>query len=226
MAAGILVRFATIATAATATRMKTRIKWVCMASPRGNLGRQSSKGRPSRRPPCHERQVPLAVSVGGRGTPYPARGIEPAPRAPPAGFDRPHSDVRAMKAQGKGLFGNREDAAGFARCGGRLLALPRPRRAKARGVLSHCPTVAPRQQGGAQHLPPATNHQNIASPREGLLRWHDGCLSSIPAAGCPGAGVLQPRSSGRGRAALIMRCGSMGASPKKRATEPVWRKLG
>jgi putative DNA methylase len=30
-----------------------------------------------------------------------------------------------------------------------------------------------------------------------------------------GAGVLQPRSSGRGRAALIMRCGSMGVSPKK-----------
>jgi hypothetical protein len=112
----------------------------------------------------------------------------------PAGFDRPHSDARAMKVQGKGLFGNREGAAGFAWCGGRFLALPRPRRAKARGVLSHCPTVAPRQQGGAQHLRPATNHQNIASPREGLLRWHDGYLGSMPAAAARGAGVLQPRS--------------------------------
>jgi hypothetical protein len=221
MAAGILVRFATIATAATATRMKTRIKWVCMASPRGNLGRQSSKGRPSRRPPCHERQVPLAVSVGGRGTPYPARGIEPAPRAPPAGFDRPHSDVRAMKAQGKGLFGNREDAAGFARCGGRFLALPRPRRAKARGVLSHCPTVARSPTSATSDEP--SEHRVAARGPATLARrvpwFYTG--RRLPRGRRSSAPFQWTRAR---RVDHEMR--EYGSVPQKRATEPVWRKLG
>jgi hypothetical protein len=86
---GILVRFAAIATAATVTRMKTRIKWVCMALPRRNLGRQSSKGRPTCRPLCHEREAPLAVSVSGRGTPRPAADESLLIRGLPDGDSRP-----------------------------------------------------------------------------------------------------------------------------------------